>query len=155
MRYRCIRILMLVLLLAPLAACASMKTTGQVVATPLTVVRDVVDAPLTGMANLCENFARYTKPAKTPHVGVGWSIFGGFNAGIGYDVSHYFFKGVSWIFGGVDYVICRSVWPNYPRGISPWKDENAAWGSLFFPNTKALWPSEDSTQADDIAAQAR
>lgn len=150
MKRQWFRLIMILGLLAPMillmAGCAAMKTTGKVVATPLTVVRDVVDAPLAGVTNLSENFARNTRPAKSPHVNVGWSIFSGFNPSIGYDISHYFFKGTSYLFGGVDYLICRSIWPDYPEGVSPWKEPEDTWGSLFFPNTKALWPS-DSTQA--------
>ncbi|NQU42859.1 hypothetical protein HQ520_06205 [bacterium] len=107
--------------------------------TPLTVVRDVVDAPVVGITNVFEFFADNSRPAKRPHAGVGWSWKGGVNFGIGYDLSFFLFKGLSYTLGVVDYLPCRSVWPNYPRGVSPWRAEGQSWGSLFFPNTRVLW----------------
>jgi hypothetical protein len=120
--------------LLTLAGCAGLK----VAAAPLTVVRDVVDAPLVSVTNAFEYFADNTRPAKTPHAGVGWSLSGP-SLGIGYDISHFLFKGASGIFGAVDYVVCRSVWPNFPEGVSPWKKEEQSWGDLYFPSTKALF----------------
>ena len=79
---------------------------------------------------------------KAPHAGVGWSLKGGLNPHIGYNVSHFLFKGLSWTFGGVDYLICRSIWPNYPKGISPWRKKDQKWGSLYFPNTRELWKTK-------------
>ncbi len=129
--------------LAPLSGCAGWKAVGKGMATPLTVVRDVVDAPVVSLTNAFEHFADKTSPAPTPHAGVGYSLGGGFNFGIGLDVSHFFFKGISWIFGGVDYLACRSITPNFPKGVSPWLQEDQTWGDLYFPNTKALY-SESS-----------
>ena len=127
------------LVLPLLASCAVLKTTGKVVVTPVTLARDVVDVPLVSTTNVFEFFADQTKIARAPHAGVGWSWKGGFNFGIGYDVSHFLFKGLSWVFGGVDYLICRSIWPNFPAGVSPWRKPGESWGSLYFPNTRALW----------------
>lgn len=112
---------------------------GKIIVTPLTVVRDVVDVPLVSVTNVFEYFADQTRLAKAPGAGVGWSWKGGFNFGIGYDVSWLLFKSVSGIFGAVDYIICRSIWPNYPNGLSPWRREGQTWGSLYFPNTRVLW----------------
>lgn len=119
-----------------LCGCA---TAGKALVTPLTVVRDVVDAPLVTIANATEGWARASNPRPVPQASGGWTIFGGFNAGIGLNLSYYLFKGVSGIFGGVDYVICRSIWPNFPKGINPWKRPEESWGSLYFPNTRVLW----------------
>ncbi len=100
------------LLIFPLlASCAVLKTTGKVVVTPVTVVRDVVDVPLVSTTNVFEYFADQTKIARVPHTGVGWNWKGGFNFGIGYNVSHFLFKGLSWVFGAVDYTICRARLP--------------------------------------------
>ncbi len=128
-----------ILLLAAMSGCAQMRTPGRVVATPLTVVRDVVDAPLVTLANLSETGARKTKPdSLMPSAGVGYGL-GGPTAGISLNVTYYFLKGVSYLFGGVDYIIARSLYPNFPEGISPWKEKEEPWGSLYFPNTNALW----------------
>ncbi len=124
--------------------CTTLQTTGKVIVTPLTVVRDTVDAPLVSTTNVFEYFAQQSKLAKAPHAGVGWSVKGGFNFGIGYDISYLLFKGLSGIFGVVDYIPCRSVWPNFAKGISPWKQKEENWGSLYFPNTRALWSHQSS-----------
>ena len=125
-----------------LVGCAHLETGGKVALTPLTVVRDVVDTPLVSVTNVFEFFADQTHPAKAPGVGVGWSWRGGFNFGIGYDISYFVFKAVSGVFGGADYLVCRSVWPNFAWGVSPWRGKDGSWGSLYFPNTRALWAGE-------------
>lgn len=114
---------------------------GKIAATPLTVVRDTVDAPLVSLTNLFETWADRTDPFNAPSPNVSWSIKGGFDAGIAYGLGWLLFKPLSGIFGGVDYVVCRSFYPNWPAGISPWKGENS-WGSLYFPNTRAMWGSD-------------
>lgn len=121
------------------SGCAVLQTSGKVLVTPLTVTRDVVDAPLVSITNGFEYFADQTKAAKSPHAGVGWSWKGGFNFGIGYDISHYLFKSLSGLFGVIDYIPCRSIWPNFARGVNPWRQEKQTWGSLYFPNTRVLW----------------
>lgn len=126
-----------------LAGCAEMQTTGKVVATPFTVVRDLVDAPLVSVTNVCETFARRSNPNPTPGANVGWTWRSGLNFGIGYNVSYFLFKGLSWTFGAIDYVPCRSLWPNWPRGLSPWKKPDETWGSLYFTNTRALWATPE------------
>ncbi len=127
--------------------CSELATTGRVVATPFTVVRDTVDAPVVSVTNVFEFFADNTRPARAPGAGVGWSWRGGFNFGIGYDLSFFLFKGASWVFGAVDYVVCRSVWPNYPNGLSPWREKGQSWSSLYYPSTRALWAKPDQTPA--------
>lgn len=136
---------LLALLASATSGCATTSardvavTSGKVVLTPLTVARDVVDAPLVSVANGMEFFAAQTRLAKAPGANVGWSWQGGFNFGVGYDVSWLLFKGLSGVFGGVDYVVCRSLWPNWAGGISPWRHEGQTWGSLYMPNTRVLW----------------
>lgn len=131
----------LALAAAPLffSGCAAMPTIGRAAATPLTLARDTVDAPLVTITNVFGFFADRTRPARAPNVGVGWSPWGGFGVGIGYDVTHYFCRGVSWVVGGADYVAGRSLWPGWPRGLSPFKPEDEPWGTLYFPSTRALW----------------
>ena len=124
-----------------LVGCAQMKTTGKVIATPFTVVRDTIDVPLVTLTNVFETWADRTQPAAAPHVGVGGSLWG-ISPYFGYDLSHYFFRGVSWTLGAIDYVPCRTLWPNYAKGISPWLKEGETWGSLYYPDTRALWRKE-------------
>jgi len=116
-----------------------MPTAGKIALTPLTGARDVVDAPVVSLTNVFEFFASQTRLARAPGAGVGWSIQGGFNFGIGYDVSFLLFKGISYTLGGVDYVVCRSLWPNWANGVSPWRREGHSWGDLYFPSTRVLW----------------
>ena len=138
------------LLLAPLLLCLALlasgcastgtgPTIGKAALTPLTVVRDVVDAPLVSIACGLQYFGQQTRPAKAPHAGVGWNLFGGPSVGIGYDISWALFHGVAYTVGGVDYVVCRSLWPNWAGGISPLRHKGQSWGSLYFPNTRVLW----------------
>lgn len=122
-----------------LCGCATLETTGKVLVTPLTGVRDVVDAPLVTIANATEGWARASNPRPVPQATGGWTYKGGFDTGIGINFSYYIFKGLSYLFGGVDYAICRSIWPNFPDGISPWKRPEESWWELYFPNTRTLW----------------
>ena len=131
------------------AGCASMPTAGKVALTPLTGVRDIVDAPLVSITNAFESWARASNPNPTPGANVGWTWKGGFDAGIGLNVSYLLVKTCSGIFGGVDYIPCRSLYPNFAKGVSPWKKKESSWGSLYFPNSKALWrapPPDDAPQ---------
>ncbi|MBI5154177.1 hypothetical protein HZA57_02985 [Candidatus Poribacteria bacterium] len=136
------RILFLLSALAALPGCAGLVVTGKIVTTPFTLARDVVDAPLVATTNVFEFFADESRLAKAPHAGAGWSLKGGFNLNIGYDFSWLLFKSLSGLFGCVDYLVCRSIWPNFPAGVNPWKQKGQSWGSLFFPNTRVLWGDE-------------
>jgi hypothetical protein len=132
--------ILVLLLLA--TSCASLPAPAKVVLTPLTVVRDVVDVPLASLANVFEYWAGQNPKTPTPHVGVGIGS-GGVKPQFGINLGYYAMKPFSWIFGGVDYLICRSLWPNWPKGISPWKAEGETVGSIYFPNTRALWRDAD------------
>ena len=143
-----IQILCILTICAPLVGCATMKTTGKVIATPLTVVRDTVDAPLVTLTNVFEYFADQSQIARKPSAGVGWSWKGGFNFGVGYDVSFFLFKGLSWTLGAVDYIPCRTLWPNYAKGISPWLQPGQRWGDLYYPDTRALWAAKPPKPAN-------
>lgn len=116
-----------------------LNTTGKAILTPLTVVRDVVDAPVVSLTNGCEYIADQSHAAKAPNANVGWNLKSGFNFNIGYDVSWLLFKSLSGVCGAVDYIVCRSIWPNFAYGVSPWLKEDMAWGDLYFPSTRVLW----------------
>lgn len=126
------------------SGCANLHPGAKVALTPLTVARDVVDLPLVTITNVFEYFAQSTRPARSPHAGVGWNWRGGLNFGIGYDISHFLFKGISYVLGAGDYLVGRSVWPNFPVGVSPWISEKQGWGDLYFPSTRALWRKSDT-----------
>lgn len=150
------RLFLLITLALGLMALSSCTVT-KVVLTPVTVVRDVVDLPLTGITNGFLYFAEQTQIAKAPGANVGWSWTGGFNFGVGYDVSHFLFLGLTGVFGAVDYVVCRSVWPEFPTGISPWRKKGQPWGTLWFPNTRVLWGDRSpiyEAPAEEAAAPA-
>ena len=124
-------------------------TAGRVALTPLTAVRDVVDAPLVSLTNVFEDWADSSGPPK-PNVGVGVGS-GGVNPSLGINLGYVLWKPLSWIFGGVDYIIGRSIWPNFPAGISPWRGEKQTWGSLYFPSTRTLW-NDDSQLSEEVDA---
>ena len=138
--------LALVTFLPVLQGCASDGSPSKgakIALTPVVVVRDVVDAPLVTVANVFEFFADQSHLAKAPTAGGGYNIFGGnFYANIGYDFSYILWKSVSIVVGGVDYIICRSLWPNWPKGLSPWVKKGYGWGDLYFSNTRILWGDE-------------
>lgn len=134
----------LVLLLA-LPACST--TPGRILLSPVTVVRDVVDAPLVSITNVFEYWADRSNPVPVPHVGVGVGP-GGVHPSAGINLAFYLFKPLSWLFGSVDYVIGRSIWPNPPNGVSPWLADDGSWGDLYFPSTRALWADEPDDTDD-------
>lgn len=120
---------------------------AKIALTPVVVVRDVVDVPLVTVANVFEYFAEQSHLAKAPTVSGGYNIFGGnFYGGIGYDFSYVVFKVFSWTIGGVDYLVCRSIWPNFAKGLSPWSKKGYGWGDLYFSNTRILWGDEKPYQ---------
>ncbi len=137
MKTRFALILTLALLMLPMLSCQTATTGGKVLITPLTVVRDVVDAPLTSIANVFEDIADSIRPVKS---GTGSNIL---SLGIVFyaveNAVYYTFKGFSGIFGGVDYLICRSLWPSWSSGLNPWRAPHKTWGDMYLPNTRVLW----------------
>jgi hypothetical protein len=131
-----------------LSGCAAVKTTGKVIVTPVTVVRDVADAPLVTVTNAFYKWGKRSQRNPKPGAGVGWSWKGGFNFGIGYDISRYAFYTISGIFGSVDYLVCRMLWPPWPQGTCPWMREDQSWGDLYFINTNALWEDGEAETPD-------
>lgn len=121
--------------------CASRAAvvTGKVVVTPVVVVRDVVDVPLVSLSSLFNYWGDLSNPLEPPQPGVSWSWRGGFDFGITYGLGFFVFKTLTGVIGGVDYVICRSIYPAFPVGLRPWRKEGQPWGDLYFPNTRALW----------------
>jgi len=115
------------------------RTIGRVVLTPVTGARDIVDVPLVSITNVFNVWAQRTNPNPVPGAGVGWTLRGGVSPYAGIDLSHYVFLTLTAVFGSVDYILCRSIYPNPPKGISPWKRRDESWGHLYFPNTRALW----------------
>ena len=130
--------LLLAALCAAAIGCSRTDPATQVVATPFTAIRDTVDAPLVSLTNVFGYFADHTQVAKTPSVGVGW-FSGHFGPSIGYDISHIVFVGVEYVFGGVDYIVGRSLWPFFPEGLTPFRPKGETWGSLYYPSTRYLW----------------
>ena len=138
------------LLLSSLGACANLPAPAKVVLTPLTVVRDVVDAPFTSLANVFEHWAEGSHKEPKPNIGVGIGS-GGVKPKLGINLGYWGFKPFSWLFGGIDWLVGRSVWPHWPTGISPWKRTQDSWGSLYFPSTRELWRDEAERAAWDAA----
>lgn len=112
---------------------------GRGAATPVVVVRDVVDAPLVSISSVSLMWAKKFDPFQPPQPGVSWNPWSGFGVGIGYGLGWFVFNGVGYTVGGVDYVVCRSLYPNWPDGLTPWKRKDQEWGDLYFPGTRALW----------------
>lgn len=134
--------------LVPALLATSGCTATKVVFTPVTVVRDIVDVPFASLANVFEFWADRSDPTPTPSVGVGVGL-GGVSPGIGLNLSYYLFKPLSWIFGSVDYLVCRSLYPCFAWGISPWKAPEDSVGSIYFPNTRYLWRSESVADPEE------
>lgn len=131
-----------------LPSCAN--PVGRAALTPLTVVRDVVDAPLVTLTNVFEVWADRSDPVPQASAGVGLGS-GGLSPHIGLSLTYWIAKPLSWIVGGVDYVIGRSLWPNWPNGISPWKEDgDDTWGSLYFPSTRELWSDEERLGVEEV-----
>lgn len=136
-----------------LSACSGLPTPARVLATPFTVVRDVVDAPLVSLTNVFQSWADQSSPV--PRAGVGVSVgSGGVRPGLVVGFGYYIWTPLSWVFGGVDWLVGRSIWPGWPSGsTSPWKEQHESWGSLYFPSTRELWrDGEQSAPADDKPA---
>ena len=71
---------------------------------------------------------------------------GGYGVGVEIDVTYPVGKFLGCVFGVVDYLPCRSFYPNFPEGVSPWKDTSDKWGEFLFPNTQALWKEDYSKE---------
>jgi hypothetical protein len=106
---------------------------GKIAATPIVFVRDVVDAPLVSLTNVFETWADRSDPWAAPTPGVGWTWNGGFNAGIAYPLGFFVFKGLSGVFGSVDYIVCRSLYPNFAFGTKPVERGGTIVGRSLFP----------------------
>lgn len=146
------KIIFIVMLLSVLS-CASKPV--QVVLTPLTVVRDVIDLPLASMATFFKNEGEEYLDDPRNWYPTAEEIVYGYK---GIDIECFFYP-IGCVIGSVDYLTCRSLFPNFPRGVNPWKktdrSENAypkkedtanlrttanqSWGDFLFPNTQAIW----------------
>lgn len=116
-------LLLLVLALPLLAGCQFAKATGKGLLTPLVVVRDTIDVPLIIVTNASLDVAK--EGVKSPIT----IIF-----------SFLIFDPIQITVGAVDYVVCRSFFPSWPDGVSPWRKwEHQEW----YPNTRALWAPKD------------
>ena len=133
-----------------LMLCTGCATTARVIATPVAVARDVVDLPLASIASGCKYMAdlRGGRPGPVEsHSGYGWTSNNGWGPGLGVsaDITGPFMRAMQYVFGVPDYLICRSLYPDFPKGVSPWKKfeyfdrESETWGEFLFPNTGALW----------------
>jgi hypothetical protein len=131
---------LLVALASSLVGCARIDPVTDVVATPLTVVRDVVDVPHVALANAFEQGARKTKPEAYLTGPRDWEWRNNPGTQIPRDIVYGVCRGLSLGIGAIDYVVCRSIYPNFPRGVSPWVPEEQLWTKeMFFPNARALW----------------
>lgn len=131
------------------SGCASMPSADRIARTaliPAAVARDTVDMPLAFMTNFCDAIGE-TGMKNTGETSTysGWSSKKGFGIGIGVNVTGPAGKALGWGFAGVDYILCRSVVPNFPYGISPYIDKEQDLKDLFFPNMRALCPEQFST----------
>lgn len=140
-------VLMAVLIPAILAgsACKTMPKEGKIALTPVTVVRDTVDLPLMGLTNFF-SWAAQRSGEPVPQANVGWTLRGGPNFGVGWNLGVVVWAVFSGVFGTIDYVICRSIVPNFPYGVTPWKQKDEKWGKMLYPNTKALWAMPESLE---------
>jgi hypothetical protein len=133
----------LILVMALFAVgCSGLPTPVRVIATPFTLVRDVVDVPLVSLTNVFQSWADKSDPV--PRAGAGLTLGRrGIRPGIFIGFGFYLWTSLSWVIGGADWVLCRSIWPGWPGGdSSPWLARGDDWGSLYFPSTRALWSDE-------------
>lgn len=124
--------------LAITTGCASLP--GKIALTPLTVARDIVDLPLASTTTYLDDLSesrRYDTGRTRAYPG--WSNRGGWFFGTSTDVTSPVAKLLSYVLGATDYVTCRSLYPNFPKGISPLKRRYQGWNKFLFPNTGALW----------------
>jgi hypothetical protein len=148
-------LLLLVALIGGLLVCGGCATTPvKVVCTPLAVARDIVDLPFATLGSACKKVGA-TRSGIAPSdvrsgFGYGYNSIGGWGPGLGIsvDVTGPAMRGLSYVFGVPDYLVCRSIYPNFPKGVSPWikidsyGETDEPWGEFLFPNTRALWKEE-------------
>ena len=98
---------------------------ARAVVTPVVGLRDVVDVPLAFLGSFFVQFKDARRVDITESHFYSWDFTA--LAVPGY------------VFGIADYLLCRSLYPDFPAGRNPFKDEDETWGEFLFPNTKALW----------------
>lgn len=127
------------------SGCATTKNISKGVLTPITITRDVIDLPLATMATFWNDVGESGKErfGQTTLFG-GGGYYHGYGGGTGaeIDITYPVGKILGYTFGLVDYVSCRSLYPNFPNGKSPLKNESEKWGKFLFPNTQELWKAE-------------
>jgi hypothetical protein len=123
------------------SGCASWPGPIKVIATPVAVARDVVDLPLTSIANFGEYLAEssaYRTGNTDSGLGYGFGKGGGLGLGMSMDLTSPFGKLISWIFALPDYLLTRSFCGSL-EGESPWKKYTEDWSDHLFPNYQELW----------------
>jgi hypothetical protein len=131
--------------------CATWPTALKVAATPVALVRDVVDIPLASGVTFFDYVAEGKKEDlgnTESRSGYGWtknggdSWHGGWGLGVSMDLTYPFGKFMSGVLAVPDYVVSRSLCGSL-EGKSPWKKndeiEDQTWGEYLFPNMNELW----------------
>ena len=129
--------------------CSTLATTGKVIVTPIAAVRDVVDVPLTATASFLNKGTDSTKESLgRPNASAGWGL-GGPTAGFGIDFSYIVGKAIAYTIGGVDYIVCRSLFPNFPAGVNPMKKKEERWKDHLWPNLQGVWGGYKEDQSKE------
>ena len=132
------------------SGCASMPKPVKVIATPVAIVRDVVDVPLATTATFF-NYLSDASKDRTGEIesnsGYGWTRSGGqwnsgFGLGASVDITSPVSKLLSRVIGASDYVLCRSFVDSVD-GRSSIKGRHESWRDFLFPNMDALWGKQE------------
>lgn len=134
-----VRLILSTLALALIAGCATLPPAGKAALTPFAVIRDAVDTPLFTIANIFESGANAIDRAPDNRLQRAWSGPIDYVIYWTLEIPALLCELVGTVFGVPDYILCRSIYPNFPRGAKVWVRGKEPWGPLYFPNTRALW----------------
>ena len=120
------------------SGCASMPTPMKVALTPIAVVRDVLDVPITLAATGIDNYSNINRQRKDCNLVANMFQYKGFKEKEDLDLCQFSAELITDFIGSADYLACRSFAPG-PEGKSPWKNDDKTWKEHLFPNMKAIW----------------
>ena len=111
--------------------CTSIPRAVKVALTPVAIVRDIVDIPLTVTANGIYSLSNHSGQRDMFN-------YHGLKSGEKFSINQFGVEATSDLFGGLDYLLCRSLIP-FPEGTTLWKEDSSTWREYLFPNTHAIW----------------
>ena len=116
------------------SGCETIPTVAKVAATPVAIVRDILDIPLTATATGLDYFSNVNRQRKDCKLEQNMFQYRSLTGKQEFNLCEFGAELSADIVGGIDYCLFR--WPSEKR---PWKANSDTLGEHLFPTTEYIW----------------